>query len=126
LMLLDIKVKEQSLEDMARGRKIYEPPRYMTVAQCASQMLEIEEERAEGAFGEGSLAVGVARVGAKDQNIVVGTLKELSDVDMGPPLHSMVLLGRRTHELERDYIRVFAVNEKTFDESWTKYYGRNI
>lgn len=28
LMLLDIKVKEQSLENMARGRKIYEPPRY--------------------------------------------------------------------------------------------------
>ena len=44
LVLLDIKVKEQSLENMARGRKIYEPPRYMTVAQCAQQMLEIEEE----------------------------------------------------------------------------------
>lgn len=27
LVLLDIKVKEQSLENMARGRKIYEPPR---------------------------------------------------------------------------------------------------
>jgi diphthine synthase len=44
LVLLDIKVKEQSLENMARGRKIYEPPRYMTVAQCAQQMLEIEED----------------------------------------------------------------------------------
>ncbi len=31
LVLLDIKVKEQSLENMARGRKIYEPPRYMSV-----------------------------------------------------------------------------------------------
>jgi len=47
LMLLDIKVKEQSLENMARGRKIYEPPRYMTVAQCAEQMIEIEEDRKE-------------------------------------------------------------------------------
>ena len=30
LVLLDIKVKEQSIENMARGRLIYEPPRYMT------------------------------------------------------------------------------------------------
>lgn len=29
LMLLDIKVKEQSLENMARGRRIYEPPRWV-------------------------------------------------------------------------------------------------
>lgn len=48
LVLLDIKVKEQSLENMARGRKIYEPPRYMTVAQCAEQMLEVEEAKGKG------------------------------------------------------------------------------
>ena len=56
LVLLDIKVKEQSLENMARGRKIYEPPRYMTVSQCAQQMLETEAERKEGVYGKGSLA----------------------------------------------------------------------
>ncbi len=44
LVLVDIKVKEQSLENMARGRLVYEPPRYMTVGQCAQQMLEIEYE----------------------------------------------------------------------------------
>lgn len=124
LVLLDIKVKEQSLENMARGRKIYEPPRYMTVAQCAAQMLETEETRQEGVYHEDSLAVGVARVGARDQRIVVGTLKELTEVDVGKPLHSLVLLGRRTHDLERDYIRVFAVDEKTFDQSYEKYYGK--
>lgn len=47
LVLLDIKVKEQSLENMARGRLIYEPPRYMSIAQCCQQLLEIEELRAE-------------------------------------------------------------------------------
>ncbi|OJI96889.1 hypothetical protein ASPVEDRAFT_120449 [Aspergillus versicolor CBS 583.65] len=118
LVLLDIKVKEQSLENMARGRLIYEPPRYMTVAQCAGQMLETEEERKEGVWGPDSLAVGAARVGAADQKLVAGTLQELSQVDMGPPLHSLVLLGRRAHDLEKDYIRQFAVNEETFDASW--------
>lgn len=123
LVLLDIKVKEQSLENLARGRKIFEPPRYMTVAQCASQMLETEEERKEGVYGPDSLAVGAARVGAANQKLVAGTLKELTEVDMGPPLHSLVLLGRRTHDLERDFIREFAVDQATFDASWKKGYG---
>ncbi|QKX61774.1 uncharacterized protein TRUGW13939_08930 [Talaromyces rugulosus] len=123
LVLLDIKVKEQSLENMARGRKIYEPPRYMTVAQCASQMLETEEERQERVYGPDSLAIGAARVGAPDQKLVAGTLKELAEVDMGEPLHSLVLLGKRAHDLEKDYIQQFAVNDDTFNTSWKKGYG---
>jgi diphthine methyl ester synthase len=118
LILLDIKVKEQSLENIARGRKVYEPSRYMTVAQCAQQMLETESERKEGAYGEDSLAVGAARVGGIDQKMAAGTLKELCEIDLGPPLHSLVLLGKRCHELERDYIKAFAVDVKTFDRSW--------
>jgi diphthine synthase len=124
LILLDIKVKEQSLENMARGRKIYEPPRYMTAAQCAQQMLEIEEERKEGVYGDGSVAIAVARVGAKDQKMVTGMLRELCDVDLGPPLHSLILLGSRRHELERDFIRPFAVDTRTFDESWQRTGGK--
>ncbi|KAJ5091434.1 Diphthine synthase [Penicillium alfredii] len=123
LVLLDIKVKEPSLENLARGRRIFEPPRYMTVAQCAAQMLETEAERKEGVCNPDNLAVGAARVGAPDQKIVAGTLQELADSDLGAPLHSLVLLGRRTHDLERDYIREFAVNQATFDASYQKGYG---
>lgn len=118
LVLLDIKVKEQSLENLARGRKIYEPPRYMTVAQCAQQMLETENDRMEGAYSEDSLAIGAARVGAVDQRISAGTLRELCDFDLGPPLHSLVLLGRRTHELEMDFIKAFAIDVDSFQRSW--------
>lgn len=125
LILLDIKVKEQSMENLAKGRKIYEPPRYMTVGQCAQQMLETESERKEGAYCEDSLAIGAARVGADDQRMAAGTLKELSDVDLGPPLHSLVLLGRRTHELEKDFIKAFAINMESFDRSWEALSVRN-
>src|SRR5438034_4742350 len=118
LVLLDIKVKEQSLENMARGRKIFEPPRYMTVAECARQMLEIEEERQEKVYGPESLAIGAARVGGQDQKLVVGTLRELTEVDMGNPLHCLVLLGRRTHDMEKDFIRDFAINTASFDNFW--------
>ena len=116
LLLLDIKVKEQSMDNLMRGRKIYEPPRFMTVAQCASQMLEIEAERAQGICGPQTLAVGVARIGAKNQKIAVGTLEQLSESDLGPPLHSLVLLGRRLHDIEREYIREFAVDAEDFDK----------
>jgi diphthine methyl ester synthase len=124
LILVDIKVKEPNLESMARGKIVYEPPRYMTVAQCAEQMLEIEKARKEGICADDHLAVGAARVGSEQQRMVCGTLNELKQVDLGPPLHSLVLLGRRTHELEREYIRDWAVNKDTFDKSWEKYYGR--
>ncbi|KAE8445241.1 diphthine synthase [Mollisiaceae sp. DMI_Dod_QoI] len=128
LILLDIKVKEQSLENMARGRKIYEPPRYMTVGQCAQQMLEIEEiKKAEGAGGvysEESLAIGAARVGGKTEKFISGTLKQLcvADEELGEPLHSLVLLGRRTHELEIDYTREFAVDREGWDKIWKRDY----
>ena len=123
LMLLDIKVKEQSLANLARGRKIYEPPRFMTVAQCASQMLEIEEDKGEGICGKRNLAIGVARVGARHQRMAAGTLQQLSKIDMGDPLHSLVLLGKRTHYLERDFMRDFAIDKDVFDEVWAELYG---
>ena len=130
LVLLDIKVKEQSLENMARGRKIYEPPRYMTVGQCASQMLEIEQikkeegEGKDGVYDDDSLAVGCARVGGKTEKFVSGTLKQLCEMDeeLGGPLHSLVLLGRRTHELESDYVREFAVDKGIWDTIWKRDY----
>ena len=124
LVLLDIKVKEPSLENLARGRKIYEPPRFMTVAECAVQMLETEEERQEGVYGERSLAVGVARVGSTEQKIVSGTLKELTGIDMGPPLHSLVLLGKRTHDLEKDVLVEWAVDPELLNEVWNKDYAK--
>lgn len=126
LVLLDIKVKEQSLENMARGRKIYEPPRYMTVAQCAQQMIEIEEDvKKEGVYTRDSLAVGVARVGAMDQKIVAGTLGQLCDADLGRPLHSLVLLGKRTHDMEREFLEEFAVDKEIFNAIWKKEYAGN-
>jgi diphthine synthase len=49
LCLLDIKVKEQTIENMMKGKKTYEPPRFMTVCQAAKQLLSvIRQKRDEG------------------------------------------------------------------------------
>ncbi|CAL8270408.1 unnamed protein product [Arctogadus glacialis] len=115
LCLLDIKVKEQSIENLMRGRKVYEPPRFMSVAQAAGQLLEvIRRRREEGeelgeelGLTEDTLCVGVARVGAEDQVIRTATLRQLGSCDLGPPLHSLVVTGR-LHPLEVDMLRLSA------------------
>ncbi|EKM53640.1 uncharacterized protein PHACADRAFT_125502 [Phanerochaete carnosa HHB-10118-sp] len=120
LVLLDIKVKEQSEENLARGRKIYEPPRYMSVKQAVSQLAEIEESRHGGILTpEKTLAIGMSRVGGGEgrERIVSGTLAELLAQPpevFGEPLHSLVIVGRRLHHLEVEYAETFAVNP----ESW--------
>ena len=114
LCLLDIKVKEQSIENLMKGRKIYEPPRYMPVSLAASQFLEIvkrrkDEGQSDLLFDEETVCVGLSRVGSEDQNIVAGTLQELSETDIGPPLHSMIVAGNLQH-IEIDMLKLFATD----------------
>lgn len=109
-LITDIKVKEQSLENLARNRKIYEPPRYMTIPQACTQLLEIESGEQQEVCTPSTLAVGLARVGAEDEMIVVGTLEELTTVEFGAPLHSLIVVGKKgVHEIEVEFLRGFLV-----------------
>ena len=112
LILLDIKVKEQSIENMARGRLIYEPPRYMDIATACKQLIEIEELRGEQAYTENTPCVAVSRLGSPTQKFKAGTLKELSEYDSGEPLHTLVMLGRQVHDLELEYLYQFVDNKE--------------
>ncbi|KAM7432969.1 diphthine synthase [Porites harrisoni] len=119
LCLLDIKVKEQSLENLMRGKKVYELPRYMSVNEAVKQLLEIPKTRdlkgEEPVYTGSSVAVGLARVGSTNQRIVCGTMEELLSHDLGPPLHSLVIPGH-LHFLEKDMLRMFALNPSVLDE----------
>lgn len=161
LCLLDIKVKEPNLAQLARGRTVYEPPRFMTIGQAAAQLLEVEAEKGEGVCTESTLAVGLARLGCPDEDawrdeeadrgeeekasgaagggnggeggegeqqqektgvgaitgprppgerIVAGPLGRLRDVDFGPPLHSLVIVGEM-HEMEEEMLKQFMLPE---------------
>lgn len=114
LLLLDIKVKEQSIENMARGRLIYEPPRYMDIAAAAQQLLEIESIRQEQAYTPNTPCVAISRLGSPTQTFKAGTLQELSEYDSGEPLHSLVMLGRQVHELELEYLYQFVDDKEKF------------
>jgi diphthine synthase len=107
LCLLDIKVKEASEENIIRGRgHLYEPPRFMTVAQAVQQLVQVEAERQGGCCTPATLAIGLARVGADDERIVAGTMAELMEADLGAPLHCLVIPGPHLHDVERELLRL--------------------
>ncbi|XP_070797261.1 diphthine methyl ester synthase isoform X1 [Pituophis catenifer annectens] len=119
LCLLDIKVKEQSVENLMRGKKIFEPPRYMSVNQAAEQLLAVVQNRRlqgqEPEVTENTVCVGLARIGALDQKIASGTLQDMTTVALGDPLHSIIITGI-LHPLEVDMLKLFAVDKSIFEQ----------
>ncbi|CAG0921640.1 unnamed protein product [Notodromas monacha] len=122
LCLLDIKVKERSVENMMRGKNVFEPPRFMTAAQGAQQLVEIIAARAITAnlpsdnkpkINPDSLAIALCRMGKDSQLIVACGLKEmcLRD-DLGGPLHSLVIPGPKLHEVELEFVKQFFSESK--------------
>ena len=64
------------------------------------------------AFTQDTVCVGLSRVGSDAQRIVSATLQELTQIDLGEPLHSLIIPGEM-HSLERDMLLQFDVSEKT-------------
>ena len=58
-------------------------------------------------LGPDTRYVGLARVGQETQKIVSGSLEELVNLDFGPPLHSVIIVGE-THELEDEVLATYA------------------
>ncbi|TRY76849.1 hypothetical protein TCAL_06878 [Tigriopus californicus] len=112
LCLLDIKVKEQSEENLIKGRKIYDPPRFMTTQQAANQLIETVKRRKLESLptpvDEKVQCIAVARIGSETQKMVTRCLDEMQFIDMGPPLHSLVIVGR-LHPLEMDALKMHAL-----------------
>ncbi|KAF2359385.1 Diphthine synthase [Trinorchestia longiramus] len=79
LCLLDIKVKEQTVENIIKKRKIFEPPRFMRTHEAALQLLSILQVREEGVGAEGlhrdTPCVACVRLGTDRQQNLVTTLQ---------------------------------------------------
>lgn len=78
----------------------------MSVNTAISQLLEVEESRGGSAYGRNTLCIGVARLGSDDQKIVAGPMEKLLDVDFGPPLHCLIIVGE-THPLEEEMLEFY-------------------
>lgn len=111
LALLDIKTKEPDFEALAKGKKVYLPPRFMSVNVALEQMLEAAESKGEeeGNYSKDTMCVGMARLGQKDQCIKVGSIEELLKEDFGEPLHCLVICADDVHELELEAMKHYIV-----------------
>jgi diphthine synthase len=74
-----------------------------------------------------TLAISASRLGAPDQKFVAGTLSQLSQLDEEAfgirPLHSMVIVGRRMHPVERDFAGRWAVDRDVWNRVCRDVYG---
>jgi diphthine synthase len=103
------KVKEPDFEAMMKGRTRFLPPRFMSVSTSAEQLIEAEETHKEEAYDvKKTLCIGLARMGQATQKMVAGTLEELTQVDMGEPLHSLIICGD-LHDLEFEVVKEYLI-----------------
>lgn len=112
LVLLDIRVREISNENLAKGKEIYDPPHFMRTHEAVKQIYEAEENLKTGKITDDTKCFGVARIGFEDQLIVSGTLKQFLTIDMGEPLHSMVVCAPDLHFMEEEMYQHFLYKEK--------------
>ena len=113
LVLLDIRVKEISDENLMKGKKIYEPPSFMSVNVALEQIKEsLENGDYPGLDLKDLKFYGVARIGAEDQKILSGSFEELVGVDFGKPLHSVLICGPEMHEIEETMYKFYHVSNQ--------------
>lgn len=68
------------------------------------------------AFTSQSLAVGLARVGSDNQRIVACSLRDMTSVDLGPPLHCLIIPAVPLHHIEADFLKSYALKTIEFDK----------
>ncbi len=100
---------------MMKGPTEFLPPRYMSVSVAAQQLLEAEETHQKVAYdGRRTLCIGLARMGQPTQTMVAGTLEELSQLDLGGPLHSLIFCGK-LHDFELEVVKEFLLEGSKFE-----------
>lgn len=92
--------------------------RYMTINQGLEYLMKVKDtlEEDEKTIDENTLAIGIARVGSKDNIVRAGKISELLDFDFGSPLHCIVIPSK-LHVVEAEYLYYVAGADKSiFDE----------
>uniref|UniRef100_A0A3B0N6Z8 diphthine methyl ester synthase n=1 Tax=Theileria annulata TaxID=5874 RepID=A0A3B0N6Z8_THEAN len=99
LCLLDIKVRERSVENIMKNKLIFEEPRFMTVNKAIEQLLFIQSNTEYSKID--FMVIGIARLSSEDQIIKSGKLEDLLNFDFGPPLHSLIVCSPHLHHYEQ-------------------------
>lgn len=97
-----------------KGKIVYESPRFMSVNIAGSQLLDIinykqNENNINELINENSICIALARIGCDNQLIKSCKLKELKDIELGEPLHSLIIAGK-LHPIESEMLQIFSNN----------------
>ena len=103
----------------------------MSIPTAISQLLSILStpetiDHPSPILAETTLGISISRLGAPTQRFVSGTLAELSSLsedDFGPPLHSLVIVGKQLHPMERDFAGKWAVSSEDWQRVARTVYG---
>ena len=86
--------------------------KYLLIKEALEQLLAIEAKRREHVAYEDRLVVGVARIGANDEVVKGGSIKELIQYDFGGPPHSVIFPGH-LHFIEAEALQLLANTNRT-------------
>jgi diphthine synthase len=81
--------------------------KFMSVNDAIEYLLKLELKLDKKVFTRDTLCVGVARLGAKDQQIVAGKAKDLLKADFGKPVHCLVVPGK-LHFMEEEALAAWS------------------
>ncbi|WP_456435567.1 diphthine synthase [Methanopyrus sp.] len=84
--------------------EVAEDGEFVSVADAARYLLEIEREEGRGVLDPSDLAIAVVRLGFEDELVARGTLEELSDWKPNEPPQALILPASRLRETEHEYI----------------------
>ena len=80
---------------------------FLTPQEAIALLLRMAAKTGTHEFGPETLACVLSRVGSPEVRAITGPIGTLSDRDLGPPLHSLVIPGR-LHFLEKEALITFA------------------
>lgn len=81
--------------------------RYMSAAEGVGWLMDAEQRVGGGLMREDTLVAACARVGSSTEMLKAGLAPAMRGVDMGPPLHTLVLPGK-LHFMEAEALVRFA------------------
>lgn len=81
---------------------------YMTINQAIQILKKVESKRKEKLISDETKCIGVARLGFQDQKIVSGTVSQVERVDLGAPVHCLIIPGN-LHFVEEEAIDLFKI-----------------
>uniref|UniRef100_A0A914HV70 peptide-methionine (S)-S-oxide reductase n=1 Tax=Globodera rostochiensis TaxID=31243 RepID=A0A914HV70_GLORO len=94
-------MKEQSVEDLMKGNRVFEPPQFLTGGERRVPKMGMTDG-VEFVVDERTPVVGMARVGWADQKIVHCPLNRMASTDLGPLLHVLIVpsVDEQLHPME--------------------------